>query len=162
MTPEHEGAIRGSWAEVATRAEEVAARFHARLLALDPEVSAMFATADPAAHRQRLAAALAALAESLDEPERLVAVLVPLARRHAGYHLRQAQLALAEDALMDALHEVLGERFSAEVEEAWRELVELVSAVMRRAVGPAEGRSDSRTSGQSDRAEKTEEAEGAR
>jgi hypothetical protein len=59
-------------------------------------------------------------------------------------------LALAEDALMDALHEVLGERFSAEVEEAWRELVELVSAVMRRAVGGTVGQSVGRNVGQGD------------
>jgi hemoglobin-like flavoprotein len=134
MTPEHEAAIRASWAAAATQAEAVAARFHARLVALDPAASAMFSATDPAAHERRLAWLLKELAEALDEPERLVAVLVPLGRRHATYGVREEQFALAGDALIEALRETLGETFTVDVEEAWRELVELVVAVMNRAV----------------------------
>jgi hemoglobin-like flavoprotein len=63
-----------------------------------------------------------------------VAVLVPLGRRHATYGVREEQFALAGDALIEALRETLGETFTVDVEEAWRELVELVVAVMNRAV----------------------------
>jgi hemoglobin-like flavoprotein len=134
MTPDHEAAIRASWAAVSVQAEQVAAAFHARLIERDPEAGAHFAGVEPAAHRRRLTQALEELAASLEEPERLVAVLVPLGRRHATYGVREEQFALAGDALIEALRETLGEAFTAEVEEAWRELVDLVSAVMRRAI----------------------------
>lgn len=134
MTPDTEAAIRASWAEVSSRADAVAARFHARLVALDPEARAHFAGVEPAAHRRGLTRALEELAASLDEPERLVEVLVPLGRRHASYGVREEQFALAGDALLEALRETLGAAFTAEVEEAWRELVDLVAAVMRRAM----------------------------
>ncbi|HET9294551.1 MAG TPA: globin domain-containing protein [Gemmatimonadales bacterium] len=134
MNPDHEAAIRASWADVASRAEVVAAAFHARLIERDPEARAHFAGVEPAAHQRRLTQVLQEMAVSLDEPERLVEVLVPLGRRHASYGVREEQFAEAGDALVEALRETLGVAFTAEVEEAWRELVDLVAAVMRRAI----------------------------
>ncbi|HSE28912.1 MAG TPA: globin, partial [Gemmatimonadales bacterium] len=90
--------------------------------------------------------ALGEMATSLDDPGRLVALLVSLGRRHAQYGVRAEEFALASEALLLTLRDALGERFTPEVEEAWQELVGLVEAVMRRAVG----QSDGRTVGQSD------------
>jgi nitric oxide dioxygenase len=151
MTPDHEAAIRASWAEVASRADDVAARFHARLVVLDPEAGARFAGVEPAAHQRRLARMLEELAGSLDAPERMVTMLVPLGRRHGTYGVREGQFALAGAALVEALRDTLGAAFTIEVEEAWQELVELVAAVMRRAAR--------RMDGQADRAERAEETE---
>lgn len=158
MIPEHEAAVRASWTEFASRADEVAARFHARFLAFDPAARALLAATDPEAHRRKLAGVLTEMAEALDNPERLVAVLVALARRHAGYSIRGEQIARAGDALIEALRESLGAQFTAEVEGAWRELVELVEAVMRRAVEGTDGQSVGRTVRQGEGTEKTEEA----
>jgi hemoglobin-like flavoprotein len=135
MIPEHEATIRASWAEVEARADAVAASFHARLVELDPAARQLFAGTDPAAHRCRLASALGGMAASLDDPGRLVSLLVTLGRRHAEYGVREGEFALASEALLHALHYTLGERFTPEVEEAWWEFAGLVEAVMRRAVG---------------------------
>ena len=134
MIPEHEAAVRASWVELAGRADEVAARFHERLVALDPEARALFGGRDLEAHRQELTRVLQELADSLEAPERMVGMLVALGRRHHGYGVREDQITPAGDVLVEALRETLDEAFTAEVEEAWRELVELMGAVMRRAV----------------------------
>ena len=134
MTPEHEAAIRASWAEVEVRADALAAGFHARLLELHPAAGAYFAGTDRRAYHCRLAGALGEMAASLDDPRRLVALLVTLGRRHAAHGVREEEFALASEALLLTLQDALGERFTPEVEEAWQELVGLVEAVMRRAV----------------------------
>ena len=137
LIPDHEATIRASWAEVESRADAVAASFHARLVEIHPGAAALFAGTDPAAHHCRLAAALGGVAASLDDPGRLVALLVSLGRRHAECGVREEEFAVASEALLFALRETLGERFTPDVEEAWWELAGLVEAVMRRAAAPA-------------------------
>ena len=134
MIPDHEAAIRASWAEVEARADAVAAGFHARLLELDPGAGALFARTDRATYHCRLAGALGEMAVSLDDPRRLVALLVSLGRQHAARGVRAEQFGIASEALLLTLRDTLGERFTPNVEEAWQELAGLVEAVMRRAV----------------------------
>ncbi|HJS46533.1 MAG TPA: globin domain-containing protein [Gemmatimonadales bacterium] len=134
MLPDHETAIRASWAEVEARADAIAAGFHARLVAIHPGAEAHFAGSDRRAYHCRLAGALGQMAASLDDPGRLVALLVSLGRRHAEYGVREEEFAVASEALLYALRDTLGERFTPDVEEAWWELAGLVEAVMRRAV----------------------------
>ncbi|HEX9893935.1 MAG TPA: globin domain-containing protein [Gemmatimonadales bacterium] len=138
--------VRPPWALVASSADVLAARFHARLVALDPEVAALFAKTDPAALQRRLAYTFWALAESLDQPERLVVLVVPLGRRHAGYGVREEHYQLATEALFEALRDTLGPHSTPELEDQWRELMGLVTAVMERALNgernPSLGRSE--------------------
>jgi hemoglobin-like flavoprotein len=137
-----EAAIRASWAEVEARADAIAAGFHARLVELHPAATAYFTGTDRAAYHCRLAGALGEMAASLDDPGRLVALLVSLGRQHAQYGVRGEEFALASEALLLTLRQELGDRFTPEVEEAWGELVGLVEAVMRRAVGKTDRRVD--------------------
>jgi hemoglobin-like flavoprotein len=134
MTPEHEAAVRASWAEVEARAEAIAASFHARLVEIHPGAAAHFTRTDRAAYHCKLAGALGQMAASLDDPGRLVQLLVSLGRRHAAYGVREGEFALASEALLFSLRQSLGERFTPEVEEAWWEFAGLVEAVMRRAL----------------------------
>lgn len=140
VIPDTDAAIRASWAEVQARADVIAAGFHARLVELHPAAAAYFTGSDRAAYHCRLAGALGEMAASLDDPRRLVTLLVALGRRHAQHGVREEEFALASEALLLTLGHELGERFTPEVEEAWQELVGLVEAVMRRAVGKAERR----------------------
>jgi hemoglobin-like flavoprotein len=142
VTPEHEAAVRASWAEVEAHADAIAAGFHARLLELEPAAGAHFAQTDRAAYHCRLAGTLGEMAASLDDPRRLVALLVSLGRRHAARGVREEEFAVASEALLLTLRDSLGERFTPEVEEAWQELAGLVEAVMKRAVGQTDRRVD--------------------
>jgi hemoglobin-like flavoprotein len=158
VIPDHEASIRASWAEVQARADVIAAGFHARLVELHPAAAAYFTGSDRAAYHCRLAGALGEMAASLDEPRRLVTLLVALGRRHAEHGVREEEFAVASEALLLTLRQELGARYTPAVEEAWQELVGLVEAVMRRAVGRSDsravgavGQSGGRTVGQSDR-----------
>ena len=108
--------------------------FRSSALTVVTENDKYFAGTDRRAYHCRLAGALGEMAASLDDPRRLVALLVTLGRRHAAHGVREEEFALASEALLLTLQDALGERFTPEVEEAWQELVGLVEAVMRRAV----------------------------
>lgn len=113
----------------------VAGRFHARLLTLDPELTALMEAAEPVRLRRLLAEVLASLAHAIDEPERLVALLVPLGRRLARYRVREEHYALVTEALIESLRETTEDRLSLEVENEWRTAVALAGAVLHRAAG---------------------------
>ena len=81
----------------------------------------------------KLLLTLGEMVRLLDEPERLVAVIAPLGRRHAGYGVREPDYATATAALIGAMRDVMADAFTEEMAEGWRELHGLVSAVMVRA-----------------------------
>ena len=144
MIPEHEALIRTTWAVVSPRAAALVDRFYQALFEISPESRALFDHTDPGALERKFLATLDELVRVVDDPERLVSVLAPLGRRHGGYGVEPAHYRAAAAALMTALRETCGEGFTAEAHEAWRELYNLVAAVMMRG-GEQVGRSDSRT-----------------
>lgn len=133
MTHDQATAIHTSWALTAPSRGVLAARFYHHLFELDPSLRALFAAADFPSLERKVTAALGELVRLLDEPQRFVAVIVPLGRRHAGYGVRDRDYATASVALRLAFADVLGTAFTGDMDEAWRELHALVSAVMLRA-----------------------------
>ena len=133
MTHDQAAAIHTSWALTEPSRGVFAARFYHHLFDLDPSLRALFAAADFPALERKFTAALGELVRLVDEPQRFVAVIVPLGRRHAGYGVRDRDHATASVALRLAFADVLGTSFTGEMDEAWRELHALVSAVMLRA-----------------------------
>jgi hemoglobin-like flavoprotein len=133
VTHEQAVAIRTSWALTAPSRRVLAERFYLHLFELDPALRALFAATDFAALERKLTAALAEVVRLLDEPQRFVAVIVPLGRRHAAYGVRERDYTTASVALRLAFTDVLDTAFTGEMDQAWRELHALVSAVMVRA-----------------------------
>ena len=137
MTHDQAVAIRTSWALTAPSRRAFAERFYAHLFELDPALRGLFAATDFEALECKLTAALAEVVRLLDEPQRFVAIIVPLGRRHAAYGVRERDYTTASVALRLAFGDVLGAAFTGEMDDAWRELHALVSAVMLRAGAPA-------------------------
>ena len=133
MTSEHEAAVRESWALLAPHFDTISARFFERLFEADPAIEPLFRHTNLAGLRHKLLVTLGEMVRLLDEPERLVAVIAPLGRRHAGYGVRERDYATGTVALVGAIRDVIGDDFTMEMEEGWRELHGLVSAVMVRA-----------------------------
>ena len=113
--------------------DAISARFYQRLFEADPALAPLFQHTNLAGLRHKLIVALGEMVRLLDEPERLVAVIAPLGRRHAGYGVRERDYATGAVALIAAFRDVLGGTLTTEMEEGWRELHGLVSAVMIRA-----------------------------
>ena len=132
MSPEHEALIRNTWAVIAPRAADLTEQFYVTLFQLHPSARALFGHTDRAALGRKVVQMLDEIVKVLDEPERLVAVLGPLGRHHAGFGVERRHYEAGCTALISALRRVGGSHFTPEAEQAWRELYRLVAAVMQR------------------------------
>ena len=139
MHPDALALVRASWRELAPHADAVASDFYARRFALDERAAGLFAHVDMAAQRAKLLQMLQAMVDVADDPGRLVSEAVPSGRRHAGYGATRRDYELAGAALLQAMAASLGDRWTPPVREAWRELYELLAAVMVRAGEKSEG-----------------------
>jgi hemoglobin-like flavoprotein len=133
MTLEYESAVRASWDLVRDDGGLLTGHFYRHLFALDPALRALFAHSDEPAHSRKLLAALDEIMRVLDEPHRLVAVVIPLGMRHAGYGVTDRDYETATTAFVQALQDTLGDRLTPDMERGWREVHALISEVMRRA-----------------------------
>lgn len=133
MILEHETAVRESWNLVREQGPALTARFYDHLFALEPSLRALFSRYDEATRSRKVIAALEEIVHLLDEPERLISAIVPLGRRHAGYGVMDRDYDTGTTAFLQAMHDTLGDRFTAEAERGWREVHALATEVMRRA-----------------------------
>lgn len=133
MILEYDIAVRESWNLVRDHRDALTERFYRNLFSLDPTLRDKFTRFDDATRSRKLLAALEEITQLLDEPDRLVSVIVPLGRRHAGYGVTDRDYETGTTAFLMAMHDVLGDHFTVEADRGWREVYALVSEVMRRA-----------------------------
>lgn len=134
MTPEYACRVRASWPVVSEAAETLAGRFYVHLFAIDQTAAGLFASTDMNAQQAKLMRSLDMLVDALDEPERLFHTLGGLAKRHAQYGVELRHFDSVGDALLWALADTLGPRFTPELRTAWAEAYALIASVMKRAI----------------------------
>lgn len=134
MNHEYVALVRSSWTLVSSNPDALADRFYAHLFEIDQSAAGLFAKVDMIAQRAKLTQSLAVIVDALDEPERLLVSLAPLARRHTAYGVKARHFDSVRDALLWALADTHPVAFTAELREAWAEAYALVASVMRRAV----------------------------
>ncbi len=132
MTPEQRALVQDSFERVEPLGDTVAALFYGRLFELDPSLRPMF-RGDMQAQERKLLQALALAVRSLDHLETLVPILEALGRRHAAYGVKDEHYATVGAALLWTLRQGLGDGFTAEVEEAWATVYQLVATTMKEA-----------------------------
>jgi nitric oxide dioxygenase len=130
MTPEQIALVEESWTSVAPRLDEFSAGFYRRLLAADPTLVELFGT-DLATQRVRFVTELEQVIFSIRRHDAFLDRAGALGVRHKGYGVRAAHYRMAEAALLDALAEVLAERWTDEVEQAWRMAYDVTAEAMR-------------------------------
>jgi hemoglobin-like flavoprotein len=126
--------VKSSFASIGPAADAVATQFYARLFALDPALRALFQS-DMSEQRQKLMRMLAAIVDALDRPTLIAAEVVALGQRHVSYGVLAEHYAVVEQALLWALAQQLGERWTEEVAAAWRAAYTLLAATMQAASG---------------------------
>jgi hemoglobin-like flavoprotein len=109
--------------------DSLARRFYEQAFATDPSLAAMF-TSDPAVQRARFGMELSALMMSIRELEDFCDSTMALGARHRTYGVHPAHYRLMGQALLSALAEALGERWTSEVEEAWALAYNLTAEMM--------------------------------
>jgi hemoglobin-like flavoprotein len=132
MTPRQVALVQGSWKDVLAVPETAAQLFYLRLFALDPSLQPMF-KGEIREQGRKLIAMMSVAVNGLARIETLVPVIETLGRRHAGYGVKDEHYATVATALLWALEQSLGSRFTPDVKDAWTAAYGLLAATMQAA-----------------------------
>ena len=136
LTVRQKELVQGTFASIATIADDAAVLFYQRLFELDPSLRPMF-RGDMSEQRKKLMQMITAAVKGLDRLEQLVPVVQDLGRRHAGYGVRDSHYETVGAALLWTLEAGLGKAFTPEVKEAWTAVYGLLSTTMKDAARDA-------------------------
>ncbi len=105
--------------------------FYRRLFQLAPEIRPMFKR-DMGLQAKKFSEMLAWVIAHLDHPDDLCKELRELGARHRDYGVEIDQYAPVGSALIWMFQHTLGDRFTAEMEEAWLEAYAFISSELER------------------------------
>ena len=132
MTPQQIDLVQDSFALIVPRRAEASAIFYRRLFALAPETRVLF-KGDLADQGRKLMQVLATIVRNLHDLGPLLDSVDYLAQRHVGYGVRDDHYAVVGQALIETLHECLGDSFTPATERAWGYAYTILSGRMIRA-----------------------------
>jgi nitric oxide dioxygenase len=132
MTPQQIDLVQDSFALIVPRRAEASAIFYRRLFALAPETRLLF-KGDLVDQGRKLMQVLATIVRNLHDLGPLLDSVDYLAQRHVGYGVRDDHYAVVGQALIDTLHECLGDSFTPQTERAWGYAYTILSGRMIRA-----------------------------
>lgn len=138
MTGEQIRLVRSTWLQAAPYAQAVARLFYERLFEQDPAVRRLFGYTDMVAHRRELLVRVTVCVGALDRVETVRSPLEGLSQRIADAGVQDRHYAVAESALLWTMAQVLGDAWTAEVQEAWVAASGRLTAIMRQSVERAE------------------------
>lgn len=129
MTPEQRALVQSTVTVVERESEQFSTVLYDRLFALDVSTRRLF-PADITQHRTQLVDRLSFFAAAIGDLPTFIDHARRLGARHHRYGVEPEYFELMEDALLDALQSVLGDRFTDDVERAWRRLYRLIAETM--------------------------------
>lgn len=121
--------VQESFALVLPLTVEAAAEFYRRLFQIAPSTRVLFKH-DMAEQGRKLFLTLATVVDALDDLDDVLPVASALAVRHVSYGVRAEDYTAVGAALVQTLAHVLGNRFDAETEAAWKGAYGLLSGTM--------------------------------
>ena len=130
MTPDQMRLVRQSFSAVKQRTD-AGQIFYGRLFAIAPELRPMFKS-DINAQSAKFIDMLGVIIGLLHDPSSLSHTLAQLAHRHRGYGVRDEHFDVVGKALLLALADIMGPRFTPELNAAWGDLYSLVASAMKR------------------------------
>jgi hemoglobin-like flavoprotein len=130
VTPRQIALVQESWKLVQPIADKAAELFYMRLFSLEPSVRRLF-KGDMAEQGRKLMSMISVAVNSLTRLESIVPAVQALGRRHAGYGVKKHHYTVVEAALLWTLAQGLGEKFTREIEEAWRAAYRVLAAAMQ-------------------------------
>jgi len=109
----------------------ITTRMYERLF-VDAEIKALFDQAAQASGEQprRLAAAIVAFAQNVDNLPALASAIERMAEKHVRSHVKAEHYPAVANALLPAIRDVLGEAATAEVLTAWGEAYGFLADVL--------------------------------
>ncbi len=110
-------------------ADTFAAMFYDRFFAEAPDARRLFST-DMSVQREKVIDMLALAVRSLDNPDALKSELTELGDRHVEYRVDTQYYEVMNQAILGALQDCLGERFTSEMVSAWEETLQFMTTKM--------------------------------
>ena len=124
--------VQESWRWVMERYGEAARAFYQNLFELRPEYQLLF-KADAAEQGHKLIRMIEMAVTGLRKFDMVTPALETLARRHLNYQVTEEMYGPMGEALLATLRQLLGARFTPEVEDAWREMYQTLARLMTNA-----------------------------
>jgi hemoglobin-like flavoprotein len=121
--------VRNSFSKIGKEYVPGSTTFYDKLFAREPDLREMFRD-DIAGQGMKFMTTLGIIVDALDDPERLRDELGPLGEGHAALGVTVGHFAVMESALMDTFRATLGERFTPDIETAWRAAFEEIAKEM--------------------------------
>jgi hemoglobin-like flavoprotein len=130
MTPEKIKLVQGSWAFVKPISDQAASLFYNKLFELDPSLKPLFKSPQEEQGRKLMAMINTAVL-GLSDLASIVAAIQDMGRRHIAYGVQDEHYDTVGEALIWTLSAGLGDKFTADVKEAWIETYLLVATTMK-------------------------------
>jgi hemoglobin-like flavoprotein len=132
MTPDQVALVQHTFKKVVPIAATAADLFYDRLFAIAPQLRPLFPL-NLREQKTKLIAMLATVISNLHQPEKMMAQVEQLGRRHVRYGVTGDHYAPVGEALLWTLERGLGAEFTPFVKAAWTEAYVALSGVMKRA-----------------------------
>lgn len=143
LTGEQTDLISRNYALIRQHERSYSSLFYHRLLHRYPFTRTLFP--DDMGHQADVfRETLDALIESVGDMDRQLPRLTELARRHVGYGVEARQYPAVGEVLIDSFGEMLGDRFTPAMRQAWGALYDLVASAMIRSAYPERSLADQR------------------
>lgn len=124
--------LREHFESLRPHADGMVARFYEILFERHPEIRPMFAKTDMAAQRVKFIETLERIVQHLEQPATVMSDLLVLGNSHVDYGVKASQYPLVCDAIVTAMKEASGPRWTPALEKAWRDAYAAVAEIMQR------------------------------
>jgi hemoglobin-like flavoprotein len=129
--------VQTSFDKIRPEVPRAADLFYDRLFSQAPQIRPLFSK-DLSEQKKMFMAVLGTSVAGLGRFEKIAPALQELGRRHVAYGVKPSHYAIIGDALLWSMAAVLGDSFTADVEEAWSDAyADLASAMINASAGPA-------------------------
>jgi hemoglobin-like flavoprotein len=123
--------IAESYDQIAHLANRMVTSFYEKFFRACPEVRALFRE-DMTIQKEHLAATLALVARNIEHLDILQEPIMLLGIQHVGFGARAHQYLIVRDLLLEALAEVLGDKWTDQLRADWYEALNLIIELMLR------------------------------
>ena len=129
----HRDMVRESIISVGSRMTALSISFYTHLFQLDASQMQVFDGSAVTLNRKFIN--MMATFKSIKNLEKMTPAIESLTKRHVSYGMKVEHLSPFKEALLLALSEQLGDRFTDEVKQAWHNTFDEIDAIMRHAIG---------------------------
>lgn len=131
LSPQSIAIVKATAPALVAHGVAITTRMYERLF-VDPEIKAMFDQAAQTSGEQprRLAAAIVAFAQNVDNLPTLAGAVERMASRHVATRVKPEHYPIVAEALLPAIRDVLGEAATDEVLAAWAEAYGVLADVL--------------------------------